>query len=141
MIDVCPGAGCPSCGFGRGLAGLSASRALVESEAEVVAWDDDEEARDRAEEAGVPLVDLYKCDWSEHTTLVLSPGIPLHHPEPHPIVKMARDANVQIIGDIEVLARTQRDAAYTGIPATNRKCIRRPVACDGKHTRYMALGI
>ena len=67
------------------------------------------------------MVDLYKCDWSEHTTLVLSPGIPLHHPEPHPIVKMARDANVEIIGDTEILARTQRDAAFIGITGTNGK--------------------
>ncbi len=121
MIDVFPFAEFPIAVFGLGRSGLVTSLALVESDAEVSAWDDDEEARDRAADEGVPLVDLYKCDWSEHTTLVLSPGIPLHHPEPHPIVKMARDANVEIIGDTEILARTQRDAAFIGITGTNGK--------------------
>ena len=74
-----------------------------------------------AAEAGVPLVDLYKCDWREHTTLVLSPGIPLHHPEPHAIVKLATAANIEIVSDIELLARTQRESAYIGITGTNGK--------------------
>ena len=121
MINVFPFAGCPVSVFGLGRSGLLTARALVESDAEVFAWDDDEEARDRAADEGVPLVDLYQCDWSEHTTLVLSPGVPLHHPEPHPVVKMAQDANVEIIGDTEVLARTQRDAGYIGITGTNGK--------------------
>ncbi len=121
MIDVFPFASFPVCVFGLGRSGLSGAKALVKSEADVCAWDDDEEARMRAAEAGVPLVDLYKCDWREHTTLVLSPGIPLHHPEPHAIVKLAEAANIEIISDIELLARTQRDSAYIGITGTNGK--------------------
>jgi len=121
MINVFPFASYPIAVFGLGRSGLSTAKALVKSEAEVSAWDDDEAARMRAAEEGVPLVDLYQCDWREHTTLVLSPGIPLHHPEPHAIVKQAEAANVEIIGDIELLARAQREAAYIGITGTNGK--------------------
>lgn len=121
MIDVFPFANYLVAVFGLGRSGLSSATALMNSEAEVEAWDDDEDARAKANEVGVPLVDLYQCDWKEHTTLVLSPGIPFHHPEPHKIVKLAEAANVEIIGDIELLARAQREAAYIGITGTNGK--------------------
>ena len=121
MIDVFPFAGYPIAVFGLGLSGLSAAKALVKSEADVSAWDDDEAARQRATDEGVPLVDLNGIDWKEQTSLVLSPGVPLHHPEPHEIVKLAEAANVEVIGDAELLVRTQRAAAYIGITGTNGK--------------------
>ncbi|MFQ5764846.1 MAG: Mur ligase family protein, partial [Rhodospirillales bacterium] len=121
MINVFPFEGYPVAVFGLGRSGLVAAKALVESDAEVAAWDDDEDARKRAADEGVPLVDLTKIDWREHSTLVLSPGVPLHHPEPHPIVKLTQAADVEIIGDVELLARAQRDAAYIGITGTNGK--------------------
>ncbi|MBT7944012.1 MAG: UDP-N-acetylmuramoyl-L-alanine--D-glutamate ligase, partial [Alphaproteobacteria bacterium] len=107
--------------FGLGRSGLSAAKALVKSGAEVMAWDDNEDARAAAAAQGVPLVDLYQCDWKEHTTLVLSPGIPLHHPKPHKIVQLAEAANVEVIGDVELLVRAQRGAGYIGITGTNGK--------------------
>jgi len=121
MIDVFPFAHYLVAVFGLGRSGLSSATALMKSGAEVAAWDDDEDARANAAEADIPLVDLYKCDWKEHTTLVLSPGIPLHHPEPHKIVQLAEAANVEAICDIELLARAQREAAYIGITGTNGK--------------------
>lgn len=121
MIDVFPFYGLPVAVFGLGRSGIATARALMLSEAEVWAWDDDPAARERAEEHDIPLVDLYACDWKELTTLVLSPGIPLHHPKPHALVELARRANVEVIGDVELLARAQRDAAYVGITGTNGK--------------------
>ena len=50
MIDVFPFAGYPIAVFGLGLSGLSAAKALVKSEADVSAWDDDEDACQRAAE-------------------------------------------------------------------------------------------
>lgn len=121
MIDVFPYAGLPIAVFGLGRSGIASALALQRSNAEVWAWDDSEDARAAAEEAGVTLVNLYECDWSELMTLVLSPGIPLHHPEPHPVVLLAKEANCEVIGDIELLGRTQRDASYVGITGTNGK--------------------
>ncbi len=121
MIDVFPYAGLPIAVFGLGRSGIASALALQKSGAEVWAWDDNENAREVAEEAGVSLVDLYTCDWSELMTLLLSPGVPLHHPAPHPLVMLARDAGCEIIGDIELLARTQRDASYVGVTGTNGK--------------------
>lgn len=122
MIDVFPFHGLPVPVLGLGRSGLAAAKALYLGGAEVWAWDDNEAARERAaEEEGIEIVDLTKIDWREATSLVLSPGIPHTHPKPHPIVRMARDAGCEIIGDVELLARTQRDAAYVGITGTNGK--------------------
>src|SRR5262249_25499922 len=55
------------------------------------------------------------------TTLVLSPGIPHTHPAPHPVAAAARRAGLEIIGDIELLGRAQREAAYVGVTGTNGK--------------------
>ena len=121
MIDVFFFNTLPVAVFGLGRAGLSAARALVESEAEVWAWDDNEDARANAEELGIPLVDLYRCDWKELTTLVLSPGIPHTHPKPHPVVELARKADVEVICDVELLGRVERMASTIGITGTNGK--------------------
>jgi len=107
--------------LGLGRTGLSAAAALMQSRAEVWAWDDDAAARDAGARAGVPLVDLTHCNWSTPNTLVLSPGIPHTHPRPHPVVALARDAGCEVIGDIELLARAQRDATFIGVTGTNGK--------------------
>lgn len=120
-IDAFPFTGYPIAVFGLGRSGLAAAKALHEADAEVWAWDDDEASRARAKDAGVPLVDLYMADWSQHTTLVIAPGIPLHHPKPHPVVDLARNAGCEVIGDIEILARCQRDCGYIGVTGTNGK--------------------
>ena len=113
--------GLPVAVMGLGKSGLATAKALAKSGAEVWAWDDDAKKRDAAKNAGVKLVDLKACDWSQLTTLVLSPGIPHTHPAPHPVAAAAKAANVEIIGDIELLARAQREAAYVGITGTNGK--------------------
>ena len=107
--------------LGLGRSGTVAARALMDSGADVWAWDDNEDVRAKARDAGIPIVDLLTCNWPELTTLVISPGIPLTHPEPHPAAVLARQHNVEIIGDIELLARSQRDAQYVGVTGTNGK--------------------
>jgi UDP-N-acetylmuramoylalanine--D-glutamate ligase len=121
MIEVFPFAGLPVAVFGLGRSGIAAAKALVAGGAEVWAWDDSEDARARARAEGVPLVDLYLCNWRELTTLVLSPGVPLHHPAPHQVVSLARGVGCEVIGDIELLARCMRESAYVGITGTNGK--------------------
>ncbi|MCC6469613.1 MAG: UDP-N-acetylmuramoyl-L-alanine--D-glutamate ligase [Alphaproteobacteria bacterium] len=121
MIECPYMAGLPVAVMGLGKSGLPTASALMASGAEVWAWDDDAAKRDEAKAAGIPVVDLRACDWSQLTTLVLSPGIPHTWPKPHPVAAAARAAGVEIIGDIELLARAQRDPAYVGITGTNGK--------------------
>jgi UDP-N-acetylmuramoylalanine--D-glutamate ligase len=121
VIDLSFFAGLPVAVLGLGKSGLAAARALHASGAEVWAWDDNEDARAKARAAEVPLVDLNAVNWPEVTSLVLSPGIPHSFPQPHPVVAEARKHGVEIIGDIELLARSQRNVNYVGITGTNGK--------------------
>lgn len=121
MIEVFPFDGLPVPVLGLGRSGIAAAKALALGGADVWAWDDSEAARAHAAEEGVNIVDLNGIDWRETTSLILSPGIPHTYPKPHPLVRMAREAGCEIIGDVELLARTQRDASYVGITGTNGK--------------------
>ncbi len=92
--------------FGLARSGLTAARALIAGDAQVAVWDDKPAAREAAVAEGLALVDLREADWSQFAALMLSPGVPLTHPEPHWTVKMAQAAGVEILGDIELFART-----------------------------------
>ena len=92
--------------FGLARTGLAAARALVAGRAQVALWDENPAARAAAEAEGLPLVDLAKADWGDFAALVLSPGVPLTHPAPHWTVDKARAEGVEIVGDIELFART-----------------------------------
>lgn len=114
MIRVTTFAGQAVAVFGLGGSGLATARALMAGGAEVAAWDDGEHGRKAAEAAGVPLTDLSAADWSRFAALVLAPGVPLTHPEPHWTVRAAKAAGVEVIGDIELFAR-ERAKAVPGI--------------------------
>jgi len=111
--------------FGLGKSGLSTVRALETGGARVVAWDDGEARRADAEAAGVTLEDLTKRDWSDIAALVLSPGVSFTHPEPHPVVKRAQAARVEVIGDVELFMRAVRmvspSVPIVAITGTNGK--------------------
>ncbi|MEE8505998.1 MAG: UDP-N-acetylmuramoyl-L-alanine--D-glutamate ligase [Kiloniellales bacterium] len=121
MIDLGFFQGLPVAVLGLGVSGLAAARALMKSEAEVWAWDDNEDKRAVAAGEGIPLVDLYQCNWRELTSLIISPGIPHTHPKPHPVAAAAKEHGCEMIGDIELLARAQRNASYVGVTGTNGK--------------------
>ncbi|MEX0969130.1 MAG: UDP-N-acetylmuramoyl-L-alanine--D-glutamate ligase [Paracoccaceae bacterium] len=86
--------------LGLARSGLAAARALAEGGAEVLGWDDSENGRDRAEAAGIPLVDLRRADWSEVAALIVSPGIAHLYPAPNPIIAAAMAAGVPVDNDI-----------------------------------------
>ncbi|HEX3916665.1 MAG TPA: UDP-N-acetylmuramoyl-L-alanine--D-glutamate ligase [Caulobacteraceae bacterium] len=92
--------------FGLARTGLAAARALAAGGAEVVVWDEKPAAREAAAAQGFTLEDLTTADWSQLTALMLSPGVPLTHPAPHWTVVKAREAGVEILGDIELFARS-----------------------------------
>jgi UDP-N-acetylmuramoylalanine--D-glutamate ligase len=125
MIPVTIFAGRDVAVFGLGLSGIAASHALAAGAAHVLAWDDTQAARDKAATQGVRLHDLASADWSKIAALVLAPGIPLTHPEPHWSVKKAREAGVEVIGDTELLfrekAKEDSGAKVVVITGTNGK--------------------
>ena len=111
--------------FGLGGSGLSTARALIAGGARVVAWDDGEAGRAKAQAAGVEVADLAEADWTQFDALVLSPGVPLTHPTPHWTVERAKAAGVEIIGDIELFCREREKLAagspFIAITGTNGK--------------------
>jgi UDP-N-acetylmuramoylalanine--D-glutamate ligase len=121
MIEVRAFSGLPVAVLGLGKSGLVAAEALQRGGAAVRAWDDDDAKRRVAAERGLPVVDLAAAGLDGVAALVLSPGIPHTHPKPHPAAARARAAGIEIIGDIELLARTRRGPSYVGITGTNGK--------------------
>ena len=107
--------------FGLARSGLAAVHSLVASGAQVFAWDDHAEAREKVRGFAV---DLYAMDFDSLDALVLAPGVPFTHPEPHPLVKKASACNVPVISDIEIFqaARAALPTHKTvGITGTNGK--------------------
>ena len=121
--------------FGLARSGLTAARALVAGGAKVVVWDEKPAAREAAAAEGLSVEDLRAADWYEFDSLVLSPGVPLTHPEPHWTVTMAKAAGVEIIGDIELFARTVNAA-----PAHKRPKIVAITGTNGKSTTTALIG-
>lgn len=111
--------------FGLGGSGLATLRSLIAGGADVLAWDDNAGSRDRARDLGITVTDLGEADWSGFSALVLAPGVPLTHPEPHWTVARAREAGIEIIGDIEIFCRERAalapDAPFVAITGTNGK--------------------
>lgn len=103
-----------------GQTGRATAESLRDSGACFV-WDDKDTARADIEAQGYILRDPSLGAFEPSDSLVLAPGIPLTHPEPHKAVKAARAAGVEIIGDIELLFRTCPQATYVGITGTNGK--------------------
>ena len=121
MIEVATFQGEKVAVMGLARSGLVAAQALQQGGATVMAWDDVAAKRDAAAAAGVPIVDLGTADFAGVKVLVLSPGIPHTYPKPNPVAARARAAGAQIIGDIELLARSRPKARYIGITGTNGK--------------------
>lgn len=91
--------------FGLGVSGLACARSLRDGGADVLAWDDAEPACERARESNIALTDLSAHDWKDLDALVLAPGVPLTHPQPHWTVTRAQEAGVEVIGDTEIFMR------------------------------------
>lgn len=125
MIPVTTLAGRNVALFGLGGSGLSTLRALQAGGAHVSAWDDSPASREKAEAEGIAPVDLREAHWPDFAAFILAPGVPLTHPKPHWSVEFARQANVEIIGDIELFCRERArhapQAPLVAITGTNGK--------------------
>jgi UDP-N-acetylmuramoylalanine--D-glutamate ligase len=125
MIPVTSFAGKTVAVFGLGGSGLASCHALKAGGAEVIAGDDGVEKLAEAAAAGFITADLRKVSWENFAALVLTPGAPLTHPSPHWTVLAARQAGVEVIGDIELFCRERRrhapHAPFVAITGTNGK--------------------
>jgi UDP-N-acetylmuramoylalanine--D-glutamate ligase len=127
--------------YGLARSGLATVRALLASGARVTAWDEKEVAREALEEQfrssraksrdmgegsstslgtnGLEIAPLN--DLSQFDSLIVSPGVPLNT---HPLAARAREAGLEIIGDIELFARARPELPphkVVGITGTNGK--------------------
>ena len=133
--------------YGLARSGIATVEALLASGAKVTAWDaklapSPRRGEGRGEGAQLPseltnaehphpalslqgegsiIVNLDEADLSQFDSLVVTPGLPLNR---HPIASRARDAGVEIIGDIELFARARPELSphkVVGITGTNGK--------------------
>ncbi|WP_343562361.1 UDP-N-acetylmuramoyl-L-alanine--D-glutamate ligase [Kiloniella sp. b19] len=111
---------------GLGRSGLASATALQAAEATVMVWDDQEKSRQAAAAKGFAVVAPESVEFKSLQAVVLAPGIPLTHPQPHPVVMQAQAAGIEVISDLEILYRAHAlkgsDAPrFVGITGTNGK--------------------
>ena len=135
MIPVRGFEGKPVAVFGLARTGLAAARALAAGGARPVVWDENPAAREAAEAEGLEICDLTTTDWSRFAALCLSPGVPLTHPHPHWTVERAKAAGVEILGDVELFARTVNAA-----PEHKRPKVIAITGTNGKSTTTALIG-
>jgi UDP-N-acetylmuramoylalanine--D-glutamate ligase len=128
--------------LGLARSGAATVHALLASGAEVVAWDNDEAAREavllrKQEPSGhelqpaspgllpsqehITLADPLTLDLTGFAAVVVSPGVPLNR---HPIAGHAARYGVPVIGDIELFAQARAELPphkVVGITGTNGK--------------------
>ena len=109
--------------YGLARSGLATVAALIASGAEVVAWDARQEAREALGPSlgGCRIADLDEVELGQFDSLVVTPGLPLNR---HPVARRAREAGVEIIGDIELFSRARPELPahkVVGITGTNGK--------------------
>lgn len=107
--------------FGLGASGLATLEVLRKADIDVFAWDDRSFAHRAASDFGATVKLLDTETLKQCACLILAPGVPLTHPEPHDVVKVANEAKCEIIGDIEILHRCNHDYKTIGITGTNGK--------------------
>jgi len=121
VIDLAPLRGSRFAVLGLARSGLATMKALDAARLPAVAWDDNAKRREEAAAAGIATVEPRQWDWNAIDLVVMSPGIPLTHPEPHPVARSALRHRKPIVCDIDLLARVQSDARMVGITGTNGK--------------------
>ncbi len=107
--------------LGLGRSGISAALSLIAGGAEVIAWDDVLEKRQEATNCNLRLIDFKVRGMLDASCLVVSPGIPLTHPQPHPVISMAKRLGLEVLGDIELFAKSVSKDRLVGITGTNGK--------------------
>ncbi len=107
--------------YGLGRTGISVVQTLLAGGAEVLCWDDDPGRREAGNELGATAIEPTIDAWQGIVAVVLSPGVPLTFPEPHPVARIAEELGAEILGDIELFARTRPQAPVIAVTGTNGK--------------------
>ena len=99
--------------LGLGRSGLATARALVAGGAVPMVWDDNPEARARAEAEGFTTRDLGRAGaFDGVAALIVSPGIPHLYPAPNPVIAQAIDLGVPVDNDIGLFFRSYATADW-----------------------------
>ena len=108
--------------YGLARTSTAVVKVLTKAGAIIYAGDDDpEKVKAFCKEHDVKPYISEEQDWSDIASLILSPGVPLTHPEPHDAVKDATEAGVEVICDIELFFRIAPPCKIVGITGTNGK--------------------
>ena len=106
--------------LGLARSGLAAAQSLYAGGAHVLAWDQNEAARNQAAEIAM-IGDPIEADLAGYDGIVVSPGVPINS---HPIADKARESGVPLIGDIELFSMARANLTahrVLGITGTNGK--------------------
>lgn len=109
--------------FGLARTGLATYESLKGACAKLVAWDDSEKNREIFEEkyGDSDLIPIENNEWEDLDEIVLSPGVPTSLPKPHNIVEIAKNYNIKLISDIDLLYRAKKDSICVAVTGTNGK--------------------
>ena len=105
--------------LGLGISGLAAAKVLLNSNANIFAFDDLKEKPPTLPKSN--WINYQKWPWLELYALVVSPGIPINKYVKHKAIQLALDHNVKIINDIDLFIEIKPKAKIIGITGTNGK--------------------
>lgn len=119
MIIAAPYSGKTVAVLGLGKSGIATVDALSAAGANVLMWDEspNSDAIKAAQKSNVKAVPTGEWDWGSIDYFAISPGIALSNP----VAQQAKNVQVPIIGDIDILYNTCPAATYIGITGTNGK--------------------
>ena len=121
MIPVSGYRGARVAVLGLGRSGLSAARALRAGAAEGLCWDDNPEARARAEAEGFACRDLHAPGaLDDLAALIVSPGIAHLYPAPNPVIAAALEVGVPVDNDIGLFFRSYATADWDDLEVMPR---------------------
>lgn len=108
---------------GLGRNGFAAVDALLNMGARVTAWDDRQDCNQARTHPRLTYAS--PTSLQEFDALILSPGIPHHLPQPHPLAALAWASGIPILSDAEMLYRAVRlqgsKARFISVTGTNGK--------------------
>ena len=104
--------------LGLGASGVAAVATLRTAGANVFAFDDVKTQHDIPE---ITITNWQDWPWDKLDAMVISPGIPHHHPTPHPAAALAYRQHIEVISEVELALRAKPKAKLVAVTGTNGK--------------------